>query len=145
MLQGSYQSVLEAKSRDEFRGEVMRFTKQLGFDTMSAITVVDHPIGDTEFVAVDNAPEAFREVIEDPTAIGMDPVMQHCRRHSVPIIWDQNTYVAAGQGAIWETQARFGYRAGICLALHMPEGRHFVLGVDRDQALPRDPVEVTRL
>ena len=35
MLQGSYQSVLEARNRDEFRNEVVRFTKQLGFETVS--------------------------------------------------------------------------------------------------------------
>lgn len=145
MLQGSYQSVLDARNRDEFRGEVVRFAKQLGFETVSAITVVDHPVGDTEFVAVDNAPDAFRDTIEDSQGMRLDPVMQHCKRNSVPIIWDQNTYVAAGQGAMWEAQARYGFRTGVCLALHMPEGRHFVIGVDRDQALPRDRSEVTRI
>lgn len=145
MLQGSYQSVLDARNRDEFRGEVVRFAKQLGFETVSAITVVDHPVGDTEFVAIDNAPDAFRDAIEDAQGMRLDPVMQHCKRNSVPIIWDQNTYVAAGQGAMWETQARHGFRTGVCLALHMPEGRHFVIGVDRDQALPKDRSEVTRI
>ncbi|MBA3625018.1 MAG: autoinducer binding domain-containing protein [Methylibium sp.] len=83
--------------------------------------------------------------MQDPQGGQLDPVMQHCKRHSVPIIWDQGTYVSAGQGALWEIQARYGYRAGICLALHMPDGRHFMLGVDRDQALPNDRTEVTRI
>ena len=39
-----------------------------------------------------------------------DPVMQHCKRHSMPIIWDQGTYAAQGLGDMWEEQARFGYR-----------------------------------
>ncbi|HEU4459496.1 MAG TPA: autoinducer binding domain-containing protein [Methylibium sp.] len=145
MLQGSYQSVLEAQSRDDFRREVVRFTKQLGFDTVSAVTVVDHPVGDTEFVAVDNAPAAYSEMIDDTESWKLDPVLQHCKRQSVPIIWDQSTYVTAGQGSKWEGQARFGFRTGICLALHMPEGRHFMIGVDRDQALPKDRGEVTRM
>lgn len=145
MLQGSYQSVLEAKSRDEFHGEVLRFTRQLGFETMAAITVVDNPLGDTEFIAVDNAPEAYRDVMQDPKNGRLDPVMQHCKRSSVPIIWDQQTYVSADAGNVWEAQAQFGFRTGICLALHMPEGRHFLIGVDRDQALPKDRGEVTRM
>jgi DNA-binding CsgD family transcriptional regulator len=145
MLQGSYQSVLEARNREEFRSEVVRFTKKLGFETVAAVTVVDHPVGDTEFVEVDNASEAFRDALDDPEGWRIDPVLQHCKRHSVPIIWDQRTYVSAGQAAKWENQARFGYRTGICLALHMPDGRHFMIGVDRDQALPKDPTEVTRL
>ena len=31
------------------------------------------------------------------------------------------------------------------MALHLPEGRHFFLGVDRDQSLPSDRSELTRL
>lgn len=145
MLQGSYQSVLEARNREEFRSEVVRFTKQLGFDTMAAVTIVDHQLGNTEFIEIDNAPESWRDAMQDPQGGQLDPVMQHCKRHGVPIIWDQGTYVSAGQGAMWEAQARYGYRTGICLAMHMPEGRHFLLGVDRDQALPKDRGEVTRL
>jgi DNA-binding CsgD family transcriptional regulator len=145
MLQGSYQSILEARSREEFRSEVVRFTKQLGFETVAAVTVIDHPVGDTEFVAVQNIPEAFSESLDHPADWKLDPVLQHCKRQSVPIIWDQSTYVSAGQGAKWEAQAQFGFRTGICLALHMPEGRHFMIGVDRDQPLPRDRGEVTRM
>lgn len=145
MLQGGYQSVLEARSRDEFRGEVVRFAKQLGFETVAAVAIVDRPLDEPEFIEVDNAPEAWREAMQDPQGGRLDPVMQHCKRHSVPIVWDQQTYVNAGVPDLWETQARFGYRAGICLALHMPEGRHFLLGVDRDQALPKHRDEVTRL
>jgi DNA-binding CsgD family transcriptional regulator len=74
-----------------------------------------------------------------------DPVMQHCKHHSVPIIWNQDTYTSVGQGDKWEMQARYGYRCGIALALHLPDGRHFQLGVDRDQPLPHGSAELTRL
>jgi DNA-binding CsgD family transcriptional regulator len=145
LLQGSCQSVMEAQDKDEFRKEVVRFAKQLGFDTVAAVTVVDHPLGDTEFISVHNAPEGFAETISDNSVGRIDPVMQHCKHRSVPIIWDQGTYLAAEQMPLWETQAQFGFRTGICLALHMPEGRHFMIGVDRDQALPKNPAEITRM
>jgi DNA-binding CsgD family transcriptional regulator len=31
------------------------------------------------------------------------------------------------------------------MALHLPEGKHFLLGVDRDQDLPGDPDELQRV
>jgi DNA-binding CsgD family transcriptional regulator len=74
-----------------------------------------------------------------------DPVMQHCKRQSLPIIWDQATYTAQGQGELWEEQARYGYQTGIAMALHLPEGKHFMLGVDRDRTLPTDRHELTRV
>lgn len=145
MLPGGYASVLQARDRDEFREEVVRFTQRLGFETVSALTVIDHGLGKSEFIAVDNTPVEFTDTYFDPALQRRDPVMQHCRRQSVPIIWDQETYAEQGAAELWEQQATFGYRTGIAMALHLPEGKHFVLGVDRDQALPQDPDELQRL
>lgn len=145
MLQGDYLSVLEATNRDEFHGAVVRFAQRLGFETVAAMAVVDKGIGDSEFITVDNTPMAFQNVFAGTGSGRRDPVMQHCKRNSVPIIWGQSTYLANDAIDIWETQAPFGYRNGIAMALHLPEGRHFTLGVDRDQALPTDSNELTRM
>jgi len=145
MLQGGYSSVLQARDRNEFRDEVVRFGRALGFDTVSAMAVIDRGIGRSEFVVVDNTPQEYLGVFNDPRAMQSDPVMQHCKRQSLPIIWDQGTYTSQGQGELWEEQARYGYQTGIAMALHLPEGKHFMLGVDRDRALPSDRHELTRV
>ncbi|MDL5030719.1 autoinducer binding domain-containing protein [Pelomonas sp. APW6] len=145
MLQGSFQSVLEAKNRDEFREEIVRFAQDLGFETVTATVVLDRGPGNAEFLSVDNAPVGFNEIAYDPSLGKLDPVMQHVKRHSVPIIWSQFTYVQNGRADLWEEQARFGYCSGICLALHLPEGRHFIMGVDRREALPSDHQQLTRV
>jgi DNA-binding CsgD family transcriptional regulator len=145
MLPGGYMAVLEARSKEEFREQVVGFTHRLGFETVSAMTVIDHGMGKTEFITVDNTPKNYADTFSDPALGRRDPVMQHCKRQTVPIIWDQSTYVSQGAADIWEQQAPFGYSTGIAMALHMPEGRHFQLGVDRDQPLPADPEELQRL
>ncbi len=145
MLQSGCSAVLQAGSREDFRGEVVRFSQQLGFSFVSAMSVLDVTVGRSEFVRVDNAPAGFSEVMNNVPAMRLDPVMQHCRRHTWPIVWNQDTYTREGLGELWEEQARFGYRTGIAMALHLPEGRHFALGVERDQALPANDGEVTRL
>jgi DNA-binding CsgD family transcriptional regulator len=145
MLQGGYVSVMQARDREEFRGEIVRFARQLGFDKVSAMAVIDHSIARSEFVTVNNTPPAYMAGFNDSAAMRRDPVMQHCKRQSVPIIWDQATYTAQGLGELWEEQARFGYHTGIAMALHLPEGRHFQIGVDRDLPLPSDHGELTRL
>jgi DNA-binding CsgD family transcriptional regulator len=145
MLQDGYLSVLESRNRDEFLGQVVRFTRQLGFETVCATTIIDHFLGESEFITVDNTPASYRDVFEDVGLGRQDPVMQHCKHQSVPIIWNRETYVGVGQADQWDEQARYGYHTGIAMALHLPEGRHFFLGVDRDQSLPRDRSELTRL
>lgn len=145
MLPGEFSAVLQATTQDAFRGEVLQFTRRLGFDTFTAMTVVDHTLGKSEFTSVHNMPTGFEELAVDPLLYRRDPVMQHCKRQSVPIIWDRETYFSQGSGDLWEEQSRFGYSTGISLALHLPEGRHFLLGVDRDQPLPSDAAELQRL
>lgn len=145
MLESGFTSVLKTRNRDEFQTEVVGFTKRLGFETVSATVVIDHLLGEAEFITVDNTPRAYREYFVNRNNGRLDPVMQHCKRHSMPIIWGQDTYAEAGLGEKWEEQARFGYRHGIAMALHMPEGRHFFLGVDRDQPVPPDAAEITRM
>ena len=145
MLQGGFSEVMESRDRDEFQGELVAFTKRLGFDTFSATVVIDHLLGEAEFITVDNTPREYKDVFRNPLSGRRDPVMQHCKRQSIPIIWDQATYVRHGVGEMWEEQARFGISNGICLALHMPEGRHFIIGVERDRPVSMDAAELTRV
>ena len=145
MLPGGYSAVLQARDREEFRAEVVRFTQRLGFATVSAITIIDRGLGQSDFINIDNTPDSYTQGYANTLMQRRDPVMQHCRRNSVPIIWNQGTYVGTGAGELWEEQASFGYHCGIAMALHLPEGKHFLLGVDRDQALPADPEVLQRL
>ena len=145
MLQGDYLSVLEAGSQDQFRAVVIRFAQSLGFDKVSALVAVDRLGGDTEFVCVHNTPLAYLSTFNDSGAQRRDPVSQHCKRSTVPIIWSQKTYLDQGVIDLWEHQAFYGYRNGIAMALHLPDGRHFVMGVDRDQPLPSEQSELTRI
>ena len=145
MLPGGYSSVLEAKDGEEFREELVRFANNLGFNTVAALTVLERGVAGTDFISVDNTPKAFTDAFRDNGRGRRDPVMQHCRKQSVPIIWNQDTYTGQGLGELWELQAQFGYNTGIAMALHMPEGRHFVLGVDRDQPLPSNSGELQRV
>ena len=145
MLQGGFSEVLTSRDRDEFQSELVAFTQRLGFNTVSATLVLDHMLGEAEFITIDNTPQDYKATFASPKKGRRDPVMQHCKRQSVPIIWDQSTYVGEGLGDMWEEQARFGYSSGIALALHLPEGRHFFMGVDRDRPVPLDAVELTRV
>ena len=139
LLDDRFTSVLGAKDAADFRDQVLKFTRSLGFDLMNAFVAVDQAVGGTEFHCIDNVPEGYRQTFEDVGYCRRDPVLQHCKNFSTPIIWNQGTYLDAGQMEKWEKQAPFGYRAGAAMALHLPGGRHFMIGVDRDQAVPRSP------
>lgn len=87
-------------------------------------------------IPVGNTPEAFVEAHLDKDNSLRDPVMFRLKRQSVPFTYDQTMYVNEGAADLWDLQAPFGYRSGIATALHMPGGMHFLMGVDRNSALP---------
>ncbi len=144
-LEDRFQAVLGVQNIDEFRSEVIRFAHDMGFGLVSATTACDQLMGPPKFVTVDNTPPKFRERFEAMDRRVQDPVMQHCKTSSRPIIWDQSTYVDKGLGEHWEEQASFGYRSGIAMALHLPEGRHFFVGVDLDGTLTPNPGQLSRM
>ncbi|MFL6662126.1 MAG: autoinducer binding domain-containing protein, partial [Rhizobacter sp.] len=96
LLQGGFTSVLQAKNRDELLAEVVGFTRRLGFETVNATAVVDRFRGESDFVWVNNAPSAYRNLSEKADEGRRDPVGQHCKKASVPIIWNQDTYTSVG-------------------------------------------------
>lgn len=122
--------VLHAKTVKEFVRISAEFGQSMGFHTMGAIVVTDHSPHLSEFQTVTNAPPDWMPNFEDVNSARLDPVTQHCKRSSSPIVWDQNTYATAGRMDFWDHQAAFGYRSGIGAGIHLPRGRHFALGFD---------------
>jgi hypothetical protein len=146
MLRDSCHAVSAATSPRDLFVSLQRVSHGLGFGLFSGAAVIDHFVGDpARFATITNTPAAYEDVYADAALSRLDPVMQHCKATSVPIVWDQATYVKAGQADLWEQMAQHGYHCGVTMALHLPQGRHFVVGVDRDQALPADPAEVMRI
>jgi DNA-binding CsgD family transcriptional regulator len=145
MLHSRYLSILETRTPEEFQSELVRFGRLLGFNTITATLVMDRINDEPDFITAGNTPEAFLSTFHDLSIGKICPVAQHCKTSSLPIIWDQSTYVRASRASIWEHQAAFGYRVGVALALHLPQGLHLMMGVDRDQALPACSAELSRL
>ncbi|RQP24300.1 helix-turn-helix transcriptional regulator [Piscinibacter terrae] len=112
---------------------------------MTASVIVDVGDGQTEWASVDNMPRAYVPFGSSRELGKIDPVCQHCKRSSRPIIWDRRTYAAAGHLGKWEHQAPFGYASGVAQAFHFPRGIHFFIGIDRFGELPSDPTESGRL
>ncbi|NRF71877.1 autoinducer binding domain-containing protein [Aquincola sp. S2] len=144
-LRDEFLAVTAVATPHELLAQTLRFTRQLGFDTVSAMAVLDRFGADSDFVCVHNTPAAFLGQFHDTAQGRRCPVMQHCKLSSLPILWDRQTYAAVDQADVWETQAPFGFAHGIAMALHLPGGRHFFIGVDRDRALPRCPAETSRM
>lgn len=147
MLLQRYLDVSQSADVAALETKLVSFAHDMDFPLVSATLVIDRPGPATKpvFVTVGNTPEAFLQASRDYDSSVRDPVNKRLKRMSVPFVYDQDMYTGEGAGDLFEQQAQFGYRTGVCVALHLPDHKHFVLGVDREKALPKEPVRLTRL
>jgi DNA-binding CsgD family transcriptional regulator len=109
------------------------------------LVVTEMPNGPPHVVRLGNMPSAFLDAFKDIDNSARDPVFQRLKTLSVPVIYDQSLYVRENAADLWEEQAPFGYRTGISVALHLPGQRHFLLGLDREKALPKSEIKLMRM
>lgn len=128
-----------------FEHGLVKVANHLDFGFVSTLFVTERVGQRPRVVSCGNRPEAYLEVAENPVGFGRDPVLERLKTLNIPFVYDQKLYVKEGAADLWDAQAAFGFRTGIALALHLPEGRHFMFGVDRDRPLPADPHELRRV
>jgi DNA-binding CsgD family transcriptional regulator len=126
--------VLHVSSVSDFSRRLIEFSQSLGFGTVAATVITDHSPTLTEFQSVTNVPTGYLADFRDLDSAKFDPVSQHCKHSSAPIVWDQKLYVTSGRENSWEHQAAFGLRSGVSVAFHLPRGRHFLFGADSNES-----------
>jgi DNA-binding CsgD family transcriptional regulator len=145
MIHRHCQEIGLATDRTALEARLVAAAQAMDFEIASAAVAVDRPGLPALFEMVGNTPQAFREASRDPGNVARDPVIGRLRRSGLPFVYDQATYTDAGAGDLWELQAPHGYRTGVAMALHLPGGQHFLLGMDRSRPLPRDGESLNRL
>jgi DNA-binding CsgD family transcriptional regulator len=145
MFQSGFSDVLASRNRDEFQHQVGVFTRRLGFDNFCAAVVIDHMPGEAEFITVSNSPRVDASGIADRKSARRDSLMQRCKRSGAPIIWGQPPAADQSRHKKRRPPSRFADSSGICVALHMPEGRHFLLGVERRETSSAEAAELSRI
>lgn len=139
--------VSQAQDLKTFERQLLGMANEIGFGLVTCALVIDNQRinGKVEYFAVSNTPQAFAESSKDSDAVARDPVVKRMKETSIPFLYNQDLYVAESAADLWEEQAAYGYKTGIAVALHLPENRHFLLGVDREQALPTAGRELSRM
>jgi DNA-binding CsgD family transcriptional regulator len=145
MKRQDYLQIGTVSNKDEFTAQLIAFAHKLDFGLATAAVAIDASDTSPYFEMVGNTPQQYQQTARDPEVSKRDPLLARMKRTGVPFAWDQSTYVKAGAADLWETQAHFGYKTGIAMAMHLPNGRHFLVGIDREAPLPADDEKQMRL
>jgi LuxR family transcriptional regulator len=145
----NYQQLIDvglSEDFDSFERRLVATADALGFPIISGVLMRGLlQDADVQITSLGNTPEGYLDVAKDLGETRRDPVMAKLMTQSVPIVYDQQTYAAAGAGEIWEAQAPYGFKTGIAVKLHLPGNKHFLLGVDREEALPEPGAQLMQM
>lgn len=139
------QELAHARDTRAFQRRLEAVAEHLGFPLVNATLVVERVAEHPLVRSVRNSPPAMLAKPADPSAIRRDPIIKRLKVSSAPFAYDQGLYVREHAADLWEEQAAFGFRTGLSTAVHLPGGRHFLLGIDRAEALPARPARLLRL
>lgn len=131
-----FEAIAEATDKVELFAALEEITNELDFGQFTLLWWSDTP-GQGQINYVHNTPDAYLAEASDPDRSMADPVYRHIISSPRPVIYDQEVYVAAGVPELWDTQAPFGYKAGIALAMNV-NGARMSFGFDRDAKPPKD-------
>jgi DNA-binding CsgD family transcriptional regulator len=145
MNQQAYLDIATSRDRETFQRRLVEFADRMGFPLISAVLVIDRPSKAPQFISIGNIPSEYEASYSDPELSRNSPVLSRLKHLSHPFTYDQSMFVDHGVGHQWEHQAAFGFKCGVAMAMHMNNGRHFLLGVDRDEPLPTDDFQLTRM
>jgi DNA-binding CsgD family transcriptional regulator len=140
MPEMDYQQLIDVGLSEDFASFERRLVataEAMGFPIISGVLMRGLlQDADVQITSLGNTPQAYLNAAKDLGDARRDPVMAQLMARPIPVVYDRNTYVDAGVGELWEMQAPYGYKTGIAVKLHLPGNKHFLLGVDRDEALP---------
>jgi DNA-binding CsgD family transcriptional regulator len=139
-----FMDISQAPDLALFERRLIDFAHQMDFGIVSATLVVERLGLGASLTSIGNVPLGGDDYATE-SVIRRDPVIRRLKRLSIPFAYDQALYVNEDAADIWEAQAPFGFHTGVSVALHMPAGRHFLIGFDREAPLPSDQTRLTRL
>lgn len=145
----NYQQLIDVGLSDDlasFERRLIATADTMGFPIISGMLMRGAlQDADVRITTFGNTPEGYVEAAKDHADALRDPVIERLMNQPVPVVYDQQTYVAAGVGELWERQAPYGYKTGIAVKLHLPGDKHFLLGVDREETLPAPGMQLMQM
>jgi DNA-binding CsgD family transcriptional regulator len=139
-----FMDISQAPDLALFERRLIDFAHNMDFGIMTATLVVERIGLGASVSAIGNVPMGYQHNSAQEV-VNRDPVIRRMKRLSIPFAYDQTLYVNEDSADLWEEQAPFGFHTGVAVALHMPAGRHFLIGFDREAPLPTDENRLTRL
>ncbi|MCE7508327.1 LuxR family transcriptional regulator [Alloalcanivorax xenomutans] len=106
-----------AESLSELHAAIERFSQRLGFNHFFFMHVLSPHRIQGSTTLIHNYPEAWCQRYHQENYHRMDPIVEHCRHHTVPVLW-RNLFVNDNQRFFVDQARTHGLKQGITFPIH---------------------------
>lgn len=143
----SLQAYTAANSIDELITLSRAFAGQLGFSSFIYALRVPRTFSNAQVLALNGYPQGWVEHYFARHLYDVDPVIQHCSRHILPVAWhDMPVPGNADTRAMMGEAAEYGLKSGTSMPIHCAHGELGIWSVacDSDSVAARRQAEAAR-
>ncbi|WP_097458685.1 LuxR family transcriptional regulator [Mangrovitalea sediminis] len=152
-----YESVLNATSIEELCGVVEDLTEQMGFPAFhygahAPVRPDGRPtrflfdgIDEPSLHMLTNYPDAWADRYREQHYLKIDPLLQHCSRSTLPILWHERRQPDTKKAARMFDEARqHGLATGVAFSIHGINREHSVFSLAIANTRPQDKRDLVR-
>lgn len=122
--------LLVCSSEEEWSIRVRELGKELGFEHIQVSLLPGHRSALEQTFVCSTYPEKWGEIYDGRKLAHIDPTIQHCLRHSTPLVWGSEIFTGKQQQAFYRQACSFGLHSGITLPFHGVNGELGILCVN---------------
>jgi DNA-binding CsgD family transcriptional regulator len=137
-----YFELIASQDVESFQRRLIKIAEEFGFPLVNMALLGRRVDGTGCVKHLRNDPAEWQAFALEESAVGRDPCVELCKVSVSPFVYDQNTYIKAGAGDLYEIQAPFGFKTGISAVVRVSPNRRLNIGMDRIEPLPTDPLQL---
>jgi DNA-binding CsgD family transcriptional regulator len=145
LLCDAFEAMERARTANELRTEMEKFTHQMGFEHFAYLLMVRAPsLKPQQFIINGFPPKWFARYIEREY-FKVDPLVGHAEKTNLPAIWSDEIFHDGKSEAFWEEARGFGLGAGVSFSVREQPGLTGIFSLARDKPLDLQGLDLAAL
>jgi LuxR family quorum-sensing system transcriptional regulator SolR len=145
VLCDAFDAIDRARSSNELKPEIERFSKAMGFELFAYALTVRAPSLKPKQHVINGFPLPWVDRYVSAGYFEVDPLVRHAERSSLPAIWSDQMFHDGPTAQFWDEARSFGLSSGLSFSVHEQPGVIGIFSLARDRAIDLPDGELAAL
>jgi LuxR family transcriptional regulator, quorum-sensing system regulator SolR len=145
LLCDAYDAMQRAKTSEELRVEMEKFTRQAGFEHYCYALSITAPSLRPQLFTINGYPKKWIDHYFAHGYIEVDPLIRFAAKSTLPAIWSDHMFHSGKSVEFWEEARSFGLGSGLTFNIRDQPGVTGIFSLSRAKPLDLPPLELAAI